>query len=722
MCLGFIAGFLIMKQPLISATHSNSNSNEGSTLTPNSPLLKNKKLSSKIKTEQNKSLRPSAEDSFHPSKKAASATGNTPPVATKASNKGIPLISTALIALTAFGGGIGGVLIARHFNWFELGAKTKTTVTEKIPEAVATALKLGKEATQEQITRKIEDLQSTITKLEVDLAKQPDNTDLQAQLKNATDKLEITTNDLNQKENDLQASLATQKKAEAEVVEKNTEIEKEKKQIELLQQELIGVKEELKKMETLFQDSFRRDSEKNEIIEELGIKATKSQTKAKEFQTANKHLVSKLKKLEQDIAQLEIKLSGEKATRLKVDTQLFGKLDRLPEVWGSDKLSKYVSSALSTPSSLNITKIEHPQNLFNLQQKVYEQLEELDPEYKALQAQLAAMNPKNENMIEAALAGVLNPLFNKLENKKGVEEKRAEVQKNIQQLYAISASLYQTIVEEKQNPYGLITDAEKTILQATVAYNHSRVTAYYNYLNADIGSVESTSSQAIFENSKKLMEQIPENLLPPTLKEILEEGTIKRAPDSTELRTYAPEHVAEAFFSPAPRVLNDIEEVFPSFKAQSNMNNVMQVLTERAYKKRNPFNDEEKETVQHQINTLLKFYDDDKSNKDRQTAMLNYATLFVANPLLEKPPDRNDGFRTACIEILSKIKAEKTSGAYIYPDAWFTDLRQRFQLVDNLFQKHIPSRQVQLSMPNEYEEFMDPNSHWLYNYQRLRQQ
>ena len=85
-----------------------------------------------------------------------------------------------------------------------------------------------------------------------------------------------------------------------------------------------------------------------------------------------------------------------------------------------------------------------------------------------------------------------------------------------------------------------------------MAYNHSRVTAYYNYLNADIGRMESTGSKAIFENSKKLMEQIPEDLLPHTLKQVLEEGTIKRAPDSTKLRTYAPEHVAEAFFSPAP--------------------------------------------------------------------------------------------------------------------------------------------------------------------------
>ncbi|MCS6267284.1 MAG: hypothetical protein H2174_06930 [Vampirovibrio sp.] len=679
-----------MKQPLISATHSN----EGSTLTPNSPLLKNKKLSSKIKTEQNKSLRPSAEDSFHASKKATSATGNIQPVATKASNKGISLISTALIALTAFGGGIGGVLIARHFNWFELGAKTKTTVTEKIPEAVATALKLGKEATQEQITKKIDDLQSTITKLE-----------------DATDKLAKATYDLNQKENDLQASLTTQQEKEAEVVEKNTEIEEQKKQIEQLQQALSTVKDELKETAALFEDSFRRDSEKNSIIETL-------ETKVTQFLTSNKNLVTKLDALNQEIARLRIKLNEEQATGLNLDTQLFGTLNSLPEVWGSDKLSKYVSSALLTPSSLNITEIEHPQNLFNLQQKVYEQLEELDPKYKALQAQLAEMNPKNDNPLEAVLAKAINPLLDRLQNKEGVEAKRAEVQKNIQQLYAISAYLYQTIVAEKQNPYGLITAAEKTILQATVAYNHSRVTAYYNYLNADIGSVERNGSKAIFENSKKLMEQIPENVLPPTLKEVLEEGTIKRAPDSTKLRTYAPEHVEEAFFSPAPRVLTDIEGVFPSFKAQSNMNNVMQVLKERADKERNQFNGEERETVKHQINTLLEFYDDDKSNKDRQTAMLNYATLFVANPLLETPPDRNDGFRTACIEMLRKIKAEKTSGTYIYPDAWFTDLRQRFKSVDELFKKHLPSGQVQFYQAGEYEEFMDPNSHWLYTYKK----
>jgi hypothetical protein len=337
-----------------------SNSNEGSTLTPNSPLLKNKKLSSKIKTEQNKSLRPSAEDSFHVSKKATSPTGNIQPVATKASNKGItPLISTALIALASLGVGAGTIFLGvKYFNLFELGQKTKTTVTEKIPEAVATALKLGKEATQEQITKKIDDLQSTITKLE-----------------DATDKLAKATYDLNQKENDLQTSLTTQKKAEAEVVEKNTEIEEQKQQIELLQQELIGVKEELKETETLFQDSFRRDSEKDGIIEEL-------ETKVKQFLTSNKNLVTKLDALNQEIARLRIKLREEQATGLKVDTQLFGTLNSLPEVWGSEKLSKCVSSALLTPSSLKITEIEHPQNLFNLQQKVYEQLEELDPKYK----------------------------------------------------------------------------------------------------------------------------------------------------------------------------------------------------------------------------------------------------------------------------------------------------------------------------------------------------
>ena len=148
----------------------------------------------------------------------------------------------------------------------------------------------------------------------------------------------------------------------------------------------------------------------------------------------------------------------------------------------------------------------------------------------------------------------------------------------------------------------------------------------------------------------------------------------------------------------------------------------MQVLKERADKEREPFNDAEIETVKHQINQLLVFYDDDKSNKDRQTAMLNYATLFVANPLLETQPDRNDDFRTACITMLRNIKADKTSGTCTYPDAWFTDLRQRFQLVDNLFQKHIPSRQVQFYQAGEYEEFMGPNSYWLYNYQRLRQQ
>ena len=316
---------------------------------------------------------------------------------------------------------------------FELGQKTKTTVTEKIPEAVATALKLGKEATQEQITKKIEDLQSSITKLEVDLAKQPDNTDLQAQLKNATDQLEIATNNLIQKGKDLQASLATQKKAEAEVVTKNTEIEEQKEQIEPFQQEFDRVKEELKKMETLFQDSFKSDSEKVIIIKELETKVTK-------FLTSNKNLVTKLDALEQDIAQLRIKLSEEQATGLKVDTQLFDKLDRLPEVWGSEKLSKCVSSALLTPSSLNITEIEHPQNLFNLQQKVYEQLEELDPKYKALQAQLAEMNPKNDNPLEAVFAKAINPFLDRLQNKKGVEANRAEVQKNIQQLYAISAS------------------------------------------------------------------------------------------------------------------------------------------------------------------------------------------------------------------------------------------------------------------------------------------
>jgi hypothetical protein len=326
------------------------------------------------------------------------------------------------------------------------------------------------------------------------------------------------------------------------------------------------------------------------------------------------------------------------------------------------------------------------------------------------------MNPESNGLLEQVVGFVANPILNIVENKSGVEAELQAIRDKTQQLQAISAYLYQEIVEQKQNTYGLISEAEKTILQATVAYNHSRVTAYCNYLN---GGAENNNSKAIFEKTKTLMDKIPENRLPSMLREVLENGSIHQASSTTKLRVYEPDPLAEDFFDLSPRVLDDIAGVFPSFVAQSKVKNVIQVLTEQAEGKRT-FSAKERETVQDQIDTLLAFYgDDDISGKDRQIAMLHYATLFAARPLLNIPLNRNDDFRNACITILRKIQEEKSNKTCIYDEKWFEALRQRFQLVDDLFNKQNVTTRTQFSTPGEYETFMFQPGDWLHQYKRL---
>ena len=209
---------------------SSSNSNEGAPLTP----LKKTTLPNEKQTKKSV-LSLSVVDSFQSARKATPQSHAT---AVESTKKGIPVVTTALIALTSLGVGVGAVLTARHLNWFELGQKTKTTVTEKIPEAVATALKVGKEATQEQITKKIEGLQSQIANLEEQIAKAPDSATLQADLSTAKTALATATQNLT---NETQAHGATAQ----QVVEKDVTITDLQGQIQAKQREILIVQEEL---------------------------------------------------------------------------------------------------------------------------------------------------------------------------------------------------------------------------------------------------------------------------------------------------------------------------------------------------------------------------------------------------------------------------------------------------------------------------------------------
>lgn len=594
----------------------------------------------------------------------------------KTVSTGVPVTGAVLGSLASLG--VGGALVfsgIKYLNWFNLGEKTKSIIAETIPTAVNTALKLPETATEKTVIDAIQGLHATIEELQAALAKE----------------------------------MVALREEKAKYQNSQKSVQEYEQKMDVLNAQLQVKVDELKQMTENFMGSFSIQCEQIATIDALNIKLT-------QFQQANRNVVNRLTALQQEMGLLRIKSGEEQATRLKLDTQLFSTLNGLPDV-GEEyaKLQKYVQSVLSNQSS-GITGIEHPQNLFNLQLEVYQQLQALEPQYQALQAKLAGMKPESNNLLEQVVGFVANPILNIVENKSGVEAELQAIRHKTQQLQAISAYLYQEIVEKKENTYGLITEAEKTILQATVAYNHSRVTAYCNYLN---GGVENNNSQVIFDKTKTLMNKIPENRLPSMLREVLENGSINQASSTTKLRVYEPDPLAEDFFDLSPRVLDDIAGVFPSFVAQSQMKNVMQVLTEQAERQRT-FGAKERETVQYQIDTLLAFYgDDERSGKDQQIAMLHYATLFAARPLLTIPLNRNDNFRNACIAILTKIQDEKRNKTCFYDAKWFEALRQRFQLVDDLFSKQNATTRTQLSTSTEYEAFMFQSGDWLHQYNRL---
>ena len=168
------------QQPLSSI-----NETTGYVLSPTPSSIKQGDLPT-IDSEKQLVLPPAQDDAFQSSKKATPKLANPlQPAPKKHEEKNASFVWVGLIALASLGLGVGAVLTARHYNWFELGKKAEKTVVEKIPETITTTLKLGQEATKEQVTEEIQTLQATIVRLQTELAQKPDNTTLQNELTQA---------------------------------------------------------------------------------------------------------------------------------------------------------------------------------------------------------------------------------------------------------------------------------------------------------------------------------------------------------------------------------------------------------------------------------------------------------------------------------------------------------------------------------------------------------
>ncbi|MCS6268036.1 MAG: hypothetical protein H2174_10800 [Vampirovibrio sp.] len=124
--------------------------------------VKSKPLPTKLKTVEQPPLPRSTNDSFEAKHGAETAKMASPKPTAK--EQGVPLIGTALIALASLGVGIGGVLTARHFNWFELGQKVETKTIKELPETLTKLLNVGDNPTEEQAIKAVEKLkQADIT-------------------------------------------------------------------------------------------------------------------------------------------------------------------------------------------------------------------------------------------------------------------------------------------------------------------------------------------------------------------------------------------------------------------------------------------------------------------------------------------------------------------------------------------------------------------------------
>jgi len=248
---------------------SGMDNNRGYRFTPTASL-ENRVLSSEnsvMKPPIKTILRSSQEDSFQSSQKT------TPePTVAKPANQDVPLLGTLLIALTSLGVGAGAVLTAKHFNWFELGQKAQVTVTEKIPKAFTDALGLAQEATQEQTTKKIEELHDTIATLQMTLASRSEDAGLktelealQTQLVVATQKLtdEVTAHENTNGKVTQQA--ANIQNLETRITQQGTEISTlhntitvQKNDVETAKKELATAQQAVHEKEQALQESLTR--------------------------------------------------------------------------------------------------------------------------------------------------------------------------------------------------------------------------------------------------------------------------------------------------------------------------------------------------------------------------------------------------------------------------------------------------------------------------------